>query len=146
RDDYEWRLGHLLAFFKDTPVAEIDARVVDEYRAAKVAERSLVANGGRLPGKRRPLSNRSINMTLTLLSQILDDAVEYSLLSANPASGRRRRLKQDKAPRNFLEPDMVIDLLDVAGEWERDVPPHQRYGRRAFLALLCLGGPRIEEA
>ena len=40
---------------------------------------------------------------------------------------------------------MPIDLLDAAGEWERQVPPHQRYGRRAVLALLCLAGPRITE-
>jgi integrase len=37
-------------------------------------------------------------------------------------------------------------MLDAAGEWERELPQHQRYGRRALLALLCLGGPRITEA
>jgi site-specific recombinase XerD len=40
---------------------------------------------------------------------------------------------------------MVVDLLDVAEESERSLPPHQRYGRRAFLATLCLAGPRISE-
>jgi integrase len=40
---------------------------------------------------------------------------------------------------------MVVDLLDAASAWEKDVPPHQRYGRRAVLALLCLAGPRISE-
>src|SRR6476469_4356607 len=40
---------------------------------------------------------------------------------------------------------MVLDLLDVAEDWERALPPHQRYGRRAFLATLCLAGPRISE-
>jgi hypothetical protein len=85
-------------------------------------------------------------MMLDLLAQILDDAVEYDLLSANPARGKRRRLKVPKPARTFLEPDMVVDLLDVAGEWERSLPPHQRYGRRAFLATLCLAGPRISES
>jgi hypothetical protein len=84
-----------------------------------------------------------VNMTLDLLAQILDDAVEYELLTATPARGKRRRLKLPKSPRTFLEPDMVVDLLDVAEEWERSLPPHQRYGRRALLATLCLAGPRI---
>ena len=84
-------------------------------------------------------------MILDLLAQILDDAVEYGLLGANPARGRRRRMKVPKPTRSFLEPDMVVDLLDVAEDWERGLPPHQRYGRRAFLATLCLAGPRISE-
>ena len=53
-------------------------------------------------------------MILDLLAQILDDAVEYELLDANPARGKRRRLKVPKPARSFLEPDMVVDLLDVA--------------------------------
>jgi integrase len=86
-------------------------------------------------------------MVLDLLAQVLDDAVDYKLLDTNPARGRRRRMKVAKPSRSFLEPDMVIDLLDAAGEWERALPEHQRYGRRALLALLCLsGGPRISEA
>ena len=86
-----------------------------------------------------------MNMALDLLAQVLDDAVEYGLLDANPARGRRRRMKVAKTRRTFLEPDQVIDLLDVAGEWESGLPPHQQYGRRALLAALCLAGPRISE-
>ena len=41
---------------------------------------------------------------------------------------------------------MVLALLDAAGAWEEKLPEHQRYGRRALLALLCLAGPRIGEA
>jgi integrase len=54
-------------------------------------------------------------------------------------------MKVPKSSRTFLEPDMVVDLLDAAGDWERELPEHQRYGRRAFLATLCLSGPRISE-
>lgn len=54
-------------------------------------------------------------------------------------------MKVAKSRRTFLEPDQVIDLLDVAGEWEQQLPPHQQYGRRALLAALCLAGPRISE-
>jgi integrase len=76
---------------------------------------------------------------------VLEEAVEYELLDMNPARGKRRRMKVAKSRRTFLEPSMVIDLLDVAGEWEASLPEHQRYGRRAFLATLCLAGPRISE-
>src|ERR687883_1093481 len=54
-------------------------------------------------------------------------------------------MKVPKSRRTFLEPDMVVDLLNAAGEWERSLPEHQHYGRRAVLATLCLAGPRIFE-
>jgi len=54
-------------------------------------------------------------------------------------------MRERKPPRSFLEPDMVVDLLDVAGEWEASLPGHQRVGRRGLLALLCLAGPRVGE-
>ena len=128
--DYKWRLDHALRHLGSEATAELDARRVDAFR------QQLVGRG---------LSPRSVNMVLDLLAQILDDAVEYGLLDANPARGKRRRMKVPKSSRTFLEPDMVVDLLDVAGAWERELPAHQHYGRRAFLATLCLSGPRISE-
>jgi integrase len=130
RADYRWRLDYILAALAPEPTADIDAKRVDEFR------QWLVGRG---------LSPRSVNMVLGLLAQVLDDAVEYGLLVANPARGRRRRMRERRPPRAFLEPDMVVDLLDVAGEWEASLPTHQRVGRRALLALLCLAGPRVGE-
>jgi hypothetical protein len=43
-------------------------------------------------------------------------------------------------------PDMLLDMFDVAGEWEQSIPEHQRYGRRPLLVVLGLAGPRIIEA
>ena len=40
---------------------------------------------------------------------------------------------------------MVVDLLNASGEWERSLPEHQHYRRRAVLAALCIAGPRISE-
>jgi integrase len=128
--DYKWRLEHVLRHLGDHVTTELDAHRVDDFR------QQLVGRG---------LSPRSVKMMLDLLAQTLDDAVEYGLLDANPARGRRRRMKVPKSSRTFLEPDMVVDLLDVAGAWERELPEHQRNGRRAFLATLCLAGPRISE-
>jgi integrase len=130
RLDYRWRLDYVLRFLARETTAQLDVHRIDTFRG------ELEAVG---------LSPRSVNMVLDLLAQVLDDAVEYGLLAANPARGKRRRLKVPKSSRSFLEPDMVVDLLDVADEWERSLPAHQRYGRRAFLATLCLAGPRISE-
>jgi integrase len=130
RADYRWRLDYVLADLARVPTAELDPKRVDEFR------QKLVGRG---------LSARSVNMVIGLLAQILDDAVEYGLLLANPARGRRRRMNERKSSRSFLEPDMVVDLFEAAGEWEASLPPHQRVGRRALLALLCLAGPRVGE-
>lgn len=134
RADYEWRLEFILAGLGGQAVAALDIRRIDEFRDRL-----------RKPRQGRTLSPRSVNMVLDVLAQILDDAVEYRLLEQNPARGRRRRLKVPRPRRAFLDPGMVVDLLAVAGEWEAQVPEHQRYGRRALLATLCLAGPRISE-
>jgi integrase len=130
RLDYQWRLGHLVRHLGDHETAAIDARTVDHAR------QKLVGNG---------LSARSVNMVLDLLAQVLDDAVEYKMVDANAARGKRRRMRVARSRRSFLEPDMVVDLLDEAGRWEHSLPEHQHYGRRALLAALCIAGPRISE-
>jgi integrase len=133
RKDYRWRIDHILLDLDlaHTPTSNIDVRRVDDFRLALVG---------------RGLGPRAVNMVLGLLAQILDDAVDYKLLDANPARGKRRRMKVPKPPRSFLEPDMVVDMLDAAGDWEAELLEHQRYGRRALLALLLLsGGPRVNE-
>jgi integrase len=148
REDYEWRLGHLLMYFKDIETAVIGPELIDDYRASKLGEREFVDGGGKLPGKRKPLGPRSINMTLGVLAQILDDAVKYGLLETNPAKGPGTRVKQKKKRGNVLEPDMVVDVIEAAEAWEREehMTAYQRYGRGALLALMCTGGPRIDEA
>jgi hypothetical protein len=114
RLDYKWRLDYVLRYLARTTTAQLDVHRIDAFRG------ELEAAG---------LSPRSVNMVLDLLAQVLDDAVEYGLLEANPARGKRRRLKVPKTSRTFLEPDMLVDLLDVADEGERSQPEHQRYGR-----------------
>jgi hypothetical protein len=60
-EDYELALSHhLLPFFKDHRLSEITAQEVDRYKAAKVREREEGT-------VERPLSNRTINKTLTRL-------------------------------------------------------------------------------
>jgi integrase len=90
------------------------------------------------PGKRgrrpeRPLGPTSINKSLALLARMLDEAVEYGHLATNPAAGKRRRLRQVKPTRTWLEPHEAQAVLDAAGSYR----PH--------LATMILAGLRVGE-
>ena len=128
-EDYRWALvEHLLPYFKDRPVNSLTIQDVDDYKVHKATE-------GRL-------SNNSVNKTITRLSQVLQDAVEYGYLAANPAAGRRRRLKGERPQREWVQPDQLMALLDAAGRVEggySDVA-------RPLLATLAGAGLRIGEA
>ena len=99
--------------------------------------------------RRRPLSNTSINMLITLLGQILQQAVDYELIDRNPVrvGGRSARfLKRARPKRTFLEVDEFHALLDAAGELEAEAPANLKgLGRRAMIATLGLAGLRISE-
>jgi integrase len=86
----------------------------------------------------RGLSNGSINHVLSDLAQVLETAVEYGLIGANPASGKRRRLKAARPHRPWVEPEQLPALLDAA----RSVSDIGY----ALLATLAGSGIRIGEA
>lgn len=127
--DYEWALSqHLLPFFAGHSLSEITVQEVDRYRTWKLAE-----------GKLGPTS---INKTITRLSQVLGVAVEYGLVGANPAAGRRRRVKGVRPKRLWVEPEQLMALLEAA-----EKPTKLLAGRgRALLATLAGTGLRIDEA
>ncbi len=133
-EDYRWALSHhLLPYFHRHRLSEITVAEVDRYKAAKVRERErrLVAH---------PLANRSINATLILLAQVLEDAVEYGHMASNPARGRRRRLQAQPARRTWLEPEQIPVLLDgiVRGLRGGKTMPDDRM-RTLFAAGICSG-------
>jgi integrase len=150
--------NHLLPFFAEHRISEITVAEVDRYRQEQVtrsAHLAAAAKRGKTPTVQvtdhlgrsysrrvRPLSNRSINMHLFLLAQILEVAVEHDLTPSNPAKGRRRRLKAIKPRPVYLDSAEHIQiLLEAAHEFDRD-PTSRTTGRRAAIALLMLGGPR----
>jgi integrase len=170
RLDYAWQLSnHLLPFFGHHRLSQITIAEVDRYRQAKVSEARTVRAAaaedkplfdeyvdkrGRMHRRpRRALSATSINKTITRLGQILEVAVEYGLIEANPAKGRRRRLKSQKAAAVWLDrPEHIEALLDAAGELDRHAEAkggHDQKGgpsyRRALLATLVFAGLRIGE-
>jgi integrase len=170
-NDYQWRLGYLHRFFGRYRLSEITPRLVDRFRdeLAEQAETIRVAQaraaglknarplmetvtdrrGRTYQRRRRPLSNTSINAMITLLGQILQQAVDYELIDRNSVrvGGRSARfLKRVRPKRTFLEVDEFHALLDAAGELEAEArKDYKGLGRRAMVATLGLAGFRISE-
>lgn len=122
-DDYKWALSHhLLPHLAGHRLDQITVVEVDRYKAAKLREGKLGA--------------AQINKTLKLLAQILDVAIEYELTSgANPARGRRRRVKAPKPQRTWVEAEQLPALLEAATSSMRPV-----------VAILAGAGLRVGEA
>jgi integrase len=116
------------------PLDAITFDRVERYIASKLAED-------------KPLSPRSINMTVMLLAAILEGAVERELIARNPARGRGRRVRERAPRRSYLETATQIKaLLDAAGELDRRAhPTGQHIERRAMLSTLTFAGLRIGE-
>jgi integrase len=163
RADLEWRLkSHLLPWFADMKLDAIGVEEVDRFKLAKVRERKELADaaakgkpiideytdrrGRKYRGPRRSLSNTSINKLLATLGAVLEVAVEYGHIKANPAHGRRRRLPSVTPRRLWLDrAEHIETLLDAAGKL--DEKARVRSGqRRALLATFVYGGLRIGEA
>lgn len=132
--DYAWQLcSHMLPFFARHRLSEITVAEVDRYRQEKVREGTISA--------------ASINKTITRLAQILEVAVERELIDRNPARGKRRRLKERRPERTWLDrAEQIVALLDAGGELDAEARVDRRATpRRALLATLTLAGLRIGE-
>jgi integrase len=133
--DYTWQLSnHMLPFFAKHRLSEITIAEVDRYRQEKVREGTISAT--------------SINKTITRLAQILEVAFERELIDRNPARGKRRRLKERKPERTWLDrAEQIVALLDAGGALDQEARADRRATpRRALLATLTLAGLRISEA
>ena len=122
--DYRWALSdHLLPHFAKYRLSEITAEEVDRYKVAKAREARIAP--------------AQINKTLKRLAQILELAVDYGHLPRNPAAskGGRRRLKEPKPQRSWVEPEQLMALLAAAPR-----------GHRPIFATLAGGGLRVGEA
>jgi len=148
-----WALRHLLPFFADWAIDEIDVEAVDDYRAHKVREseaRAWAIERGE-PQRNvhgqilRPLSPGSINRTIGLLQWVLSIALEYGHVAENAAVGRRRRLRERRPVPVYLDTAGQIEaLLDAAAELDRD-PRRCCRERQAIVGTLVFAGPRAHE-
>jgi integrase len=164
---------HLLPFFKDHALSQITVKEIDRYRRQKVRESAqatarVEAGKPRMveivdPRGRsylRPERPLSINMHIDLLSQILALAKDHDHILSNPALGKRRRLKVTKKRPVFLDSaehvavlleaaadldarDQVVIVKDPRGRSYTQRRHNQTTGRRAAIAILLLGGPRV---
>ncbi|MBA2636828.1 MAG: tyrosine-type recombinase/integrase [Solirubrobacterales bacterium] len=68
----------------------------------------------------------------------------YGHAPANPAAGKRRKLKTTRPQRPFLEPAQVTALLDAASQLDGEDRSGRRY-RRPLLATAAFAGLRVGE-
>ena len=81
-----WTLiHHLLPSFARDRLGAITAERIDRFTQSKLREGKLGA--------------AQINRLTTTLAALLEDAVEYDLITRNPAKGRRRKLPTSKPAR-----------------------------------------------
>lgn len=149
----QWALSHLMPYFADWPLQEIDVRAVDAYRAHKVkgsqARRQASERGRPLRDEDgralRPLSTSSINKTIDNLQWVLSIALEQGRIESNPAVGRRRRLKGSGHQAAHLDSAAQIEaLLEVATRLDRD-PRWLIDDRHPIIATLVFAGLRAHE-
>lgn len=128
--DYRSRLSnHLLPFFGEHRLNEIDAELCLAFKAHKIKEaaelRRTLDAGAKLKDRQgrgvRPLSPAMIRKLTACLTTILDEAVDDGHLERNPARSRRMRVKVPKPPRTFLEMDELVALTDAAGEQDAEL-------------------------
>jgi integrase len=143
---------HLLPHFAHDGLEEITIEAVDAYRRHKVAQsqqrRAALEAAGGLPYNERPprpLLATTINKTIDVLQMVLAQAVEYGHIPANPAAGKRRRLKRPaRRPVHLDSVEQIQALLDAAHELDSE-PVWRIPDRRAILTTLVLAGPRAHE-
>ncbi len=111
---------HLVPFFGDYMVAQVGPEMIDHYKSEKLRE-------GRI-------GPRSLNKTLTVLSQVMGAAVRYDYVDRNPVE-QVKRCKVAKRTAAFLELDQVEPFIAATPE------------RHRVLTMTLVGaGLRIGEA
>jgi integrase len=122
---------HALPFLHPYTLKDIDYALLSTYvsqklerndeidRAAEVGVTLRDGNGQ----PRRKLGPRTINMSLDVISRVLNDAVKRGLLPNNPAAESQLRLKVQQRRGNFLEADELLAVIDAGGEIDEPVSP-----------------------
>jgi hypothetical protein len=127
----EWALKHLIPYFGQDLLLEIDAERIDGYVTFKVKEAEILGAAierGRAKRDsrgmvRRPLSPVSINKTVDMLQWLLGIAVEYRKrtgLIENAAVGGARRVKEpERRPVHLDTAEQIEGLLEACAELDR---------------------------
>jgi integrase len=115
---------YLIPVFGDLRPSEITVTKIKEYRqrihvendqVRKAAEAGKPLRDAQTGAPLRTLSNASINMTLQMLAQILDDAEDGGWIDRNVARGRRvREPTRRRRNRGVLDVDEFRTVLEAA--------------------------------
>ena len=122
---------HLLPFFGRYALDEIDKKLCEAFRRHLIEEanelREALAAGADLRDehnrKLRPLAAASVRGQITLLGQILDEAVEEEWIPSNCARSKRLKVHVPKPKRTFLEMDELACIEDAGAEQDPDLEP-----------------------
>ncbi|MBI5487422.1 MAG: site-specific integrase [Deltaproteobacteria bacterium] len=79
---------HLIPFFGQHHLQDIDARLVDRFKAAKLREEHQY---------KRTYSTKTVNNFLSVLHRIFEKAISYGVVERNPV-GRSSWLRSDRTP------------------------------------------------
>jgi integrase len=115
---------YLAPFFGELRPSEITVATIKQYRhrihtendqIRKAAEAGAPLRDPRTNHTLRTLSNASINQTLRILAQILDEAEDAGWIERNAARSRRAREPAERRRhRGVLDVDELLDLLNAA--------------------------------
>ncbi len=115
---------HLLPFFGRYRLDEIDDDLCGAFRKHKIEEahelKEALEAGADIRDERNrkvePLGPASIQGLITLLAEVLQEALEDKWIPTNPARGKRLKLHVPKPKRTFLEMDELAVTEDAAAE------------------------------
>ena len=122
---------HALPYLHPYRLSDIDYVLLATYVEQKLKRNDEIALAAEVgvtlrdaAGRpRRPLSPRTINMSLDVISRVLNDAVKRKLIATNPAADRALRLKAAQHKRNSLEADELLALINAAGTLDEPRSP-----------------------
>lgn len=128
--------NHVLPFLHEYRIGEIEYAVLSAFVAHRLERNEEIAMarqaGLTLHDRRgqpqRTLGPRTINMSLDVVSRVLQDAVKRGLLPSNPAADRQLRLKVTQRKGNFLEADELLAVIEAAARID-DPVSHETIAR-----------------
>jgi integrase len=139
---------HVLPFLHEYRLTEIDYAVLSAFVAHELErneEIGLAREAGvtlhdRRGQPRRLVGPRTINMSVDVISRVLNDAVKRGLLQSNPAADPHLRLKVTQRKGDFLEADELLAVIEAAAGIDEPVSRHTV--ARAELARRMRGDGR----
>ncbi len=116
---FKW---HLTPFFAEMPLSKISSSVIERYKKWRQQQFSFrggdtvslkAKEQGRLPNKKcNPVKPRTINRELTVLSHLLNKAVEWGWIDY--LSAKIKRLKEGESRIMYLTVEQVGRLIESA--------------------------------